>query len=86
MQSLMMATERQVYDALEAAIRAYHLSDNRTGLAETYAKGAALYERQGETDAACFFWTQAYVLALDAGADQLAGAMFHELEKRGRMG
>ncbi len=85
MPSLMMATERQVFEQLEAAIRAHHLSNNSASLAETYAKGAALYECQGEIDAACFFWTQAYILALDAGADQLATAMFSELEKRDRM-
>ena len=86
MTGLMIATERQVFDQLEAAIQADHLAKNSAGLAETYAKGAALYEHQGEIDAACFFWTQAYVLALDAGADRLARTMYSKLDARGRMG
>lgn len=85
MVDLMIATERQVFNQLETAILADHRADNREGLAETYAKGAALYERQGEIDAACFFWTQAYVLALDAGAEQLAKAMYGKLHEQGRM-
>jgi hypothetical protein len=86
MSNLMVATERQLFNELEASIQADHLSGNRAGLAETYAKGATLYDGQGEVDAACFFWTQAYILALDAGADGLAEAMYDELDAHGRMG
>ncbi len=86
MPGLMIATERQVFDRLEAAIQADFQADNLAGLARSYAKGASLYEQQGEVEAACFFWTQAYVLALDAGADQLAEAMHGKLDAFGRMG
>lgn len=86
MSGLMMTTERRVFDMLEAAIQADYQLGNIGGLAETYAKGAALYESQGEVDAACFFWTQAYVLALDAGADRLADIMHGKLDGFGRMG
>lgn len=86
MTDLMIATERQVFDALEAAIQTSHHGGNLTALAESYAEGAALYERQGETDAACFFWTQAYVLALDAGVEPLADAMHAKLDRFDRMG
>lgn len=86
MPGLMIATERQVFDELEAAIQADFMRGNHADLAANYAKGAALYERQGEIDAACFFWTQAYVLALDGGADKLAMAVFRKLNDHGRMG
>lgn len=85
MPGLMIATERQVFDRLEAAIQADFQAGNLADLAKNYAKGAALYERQGEIDAACFFWTQAYVLALDAGVDQLATTMSQKLDAHGRM-
>lgn len=86
MAELMIATERQIYDALDHAILEAHERGKLDELAESYAKGGALYERQGETDAACFFWTQAYILALDAGADPLAKAMHAKLSAFGRMG
>lgn len=86
MPGLMIATERQVFDALEASIQTDHAAGNLGNLARNYAEGAALYEGQGEVDAACFFWTQAYVLALDAGIDPLAQAMHAKLDRSGRMG
>lgn len=86
MPGLMIATERQIYDRLEAAIQTDHRCGNKAGLADSYAEGAALYERQGEIDAACYFWTQAYVMALDAGVDELASAMHGKLSAHRRMG
>lgn len=86
MAALMMATERQVYDALDARIRQAHSAGELQALATSYAKGGALYEGQQETQAACFYWTQAYVFALDAGDDGLALAMHEKLSAFGRMG
>ena len=82
----MIASERQVYDELNAAIEVAHGEGRLDRLAADYARGGALYERQGEADAACFFWTQAYIFALDAGADPLAEAMRKKLQAFGRMG
>ena len=86
MERLMIATERQIYDDLNAAIKKAHDAGRFDNLAAHYARGAALYEGQGETDAACFFWTQAYILALDAGVEPLADAMLAKLNAFGRMG
>jgi hypothetical protein len=86
MPGLMMATERQTFDALNARLRADHRLGDLAGLADAYAEGAALYERQGDIDAACFFWTQAYVLALDAGRERLADQMHAKLAGFRRMG
>ncbi|MGI9419147.1 MAG: hypothetical protein ACR2RA_15055 [Geminicoccaceae bacterium] len=85
MATLMIATERQAYDALDAAIQDAHGGGRLAALAASYAEGAALYERQGETDAACFFWTQAYIFALDAGIEGLAAAMRDKLAAFGRI-
>ena len=85
MPDLMIASERQVYDRLNATIEEAHGNRRLDKLAASYAEGGALYERQGETDAACFFWTQAYIFALDAGAAALADAMREKLNSFGRM-
>ena len=86
MPPLMIASERQAYDDLDAAIRAAHNAGQLATLAANYAEGGALYEGQGEIDAACFFWTQAYILALDSGRDSLALDMHAKLDACGRMG
>jgi hypothetical protein len=86
MEGLMVATERQVFDEIEAAIQRHHAAGRLEALAASYARGAALYESQGEVDAACFFWTQAYVFALDAGVGPLADAMRAKLASFGRIG
>ncbi len=85
MADLMIASERQVYDELNAAIEEAHDERRPDKLAAGYARSGALYERQGETNAACFFWTQAYIFALDAGAAPLAEAMRAKLLAFGRI-
>jgi len=82
----MVATERRRFQALDASIKAAHAENRLDVLAKDYARSAALYEGQNEIDAACFYWTQAYVTALDAGTDALADAMKAKLETFGRMG
>ncbi|MGI9504153.1 MAG: hypothetical protein ACR2RE_13985, partial [Geminicoccaceae bacterium] len=74
------------FEHLESSIKAAHAADRLDRLATVYAESAKLYERQGEIDAACFFWTQAYVIALDAGIDSLADGMEAKLTAFGRMG
>ncbi len=81
-----MISERQAFEDLDAAIRDAHTAGRLERLADGYARGASIYERQGEIDAACFYWTQAYVIALDAGVEPLAEAMRDKLAAFGRMG
>jgi len=52
---------------LERRILAAHARNDGAALAELYERGAAGWLRQGDTDAAAFYLTQAYVFALDAG-------------------
>jgi len=85
MTTLMMVTERQAFEDLDEAIRRAHTAGELDRLAAGYAESAALYERQGEVDAACFYWTQAYVMALDAGIESLADGVKKKLEAFGRI-
>lgn len=52
---------------LDAALIAAHEAGDPAMLAALYRKAAKTLERLGQVDAALFFFTQAYVFALDAG-------------------
>ncbi|MEM1275241.1 MAG: hypothetical protein AAGH74_01825 [Pseudomonadota bacterium] len=54
-------------EELHAAILAAHEAEDGVRLAELYAMAADQAERAQDVDATCFFLTQAYVFALDAG-------------------
>ncbi|MEO1248707.1 MAG: hypothetical protein AAFW76_02590, partial [Pseudomonadota bacterium] len=49
---------------LNAMILAAHACDDATALADLYRQAADLQDADGNTDAACFFLTQALVFAL----------------------
>lgn len=67
--------------ALDAAIRA---GDDRAQC-DAYAATACYWARAGDTDAACFFWTQALVYALSSG-DEIAETTLRErLSAHGRL-
>lgn len=65
---------------LEQAILAAHEAGDRRALAALYASAA---ERLDDLDAACFFLTQAYVFALEAGAPE-AAPLHARLKAHGR--
>jgi L-alanine-DL-glutamate epimerase-like enolase superfamily enzyme len=54
--------------ALETAILDAHGRHDGAALAELYGEAASRHEALGNTDAACFFYTQAFVFALEAGS------------------
>jgi hypothetical protein len=54
-------------DALNAEILRAHAIDDRSKLAILYGQTADHLDERGDIDAACFFYTQAYVFALDSG-------------------
>lgn len=70
-------------DALDGAILAAHDTNDKAKLATLYAQAADKSEALGDKDAACFFLTQAYVFALDAGL-QDAATLNKRLAKYGR--
>jgi spore coat protein U-like protein len=53
----------------EQQIQQAHHSGNMVLLSTLYAQAADQLEADGDIDAACFYLTQAYVFALDAGLD-----------------
>ena len=55
---------------LDAALIAAHAARDLRALTSLYTAAADRFETVGDHDAACFMLTQAYVFALDAGADQ----------------
>ncbi len=61
-----------------------HEDDDLTVLAALYLKAAQLRESQDAIDAACFFYTHAYVYALDAGDQVVAEAARRRLKSHGR--
>lgn len=54
--------------ALDASLAAAHEDGDPTRLSKLYERAANALIEAGDTDAACFFLTQAYVFALEAGA------------------
>jgi hypothetical protein len=54
-------------DRLDEAILSAHERGDGKALAGLYEEAAGRLERAGDTDAACFFLTQAYVFALEGG-------------------
>jgi len=47
-----------------------HQENNLTDLVNLYTRAADASEQAGDIDAACFYWTHAYVFALDVGSEQ----------------
>lgn len=68
--------ERQILDA--------HAEGALERLAALYGEAGQAAEARGLIDQACFFFTQGYVFALDAGDDALAGALKNKLIGHGR--
>lgn len=69
--------------ALDAALIAAHEAGDQARLVALYREAADRAAAVGETDAACFYLTQAYVFALAAGARE-AGALHARLLAHGR--
>lgn len=80
-----MVVERAV-TVLDEQIRASHRRGDLTALARDYAEGGELFARTGRIDAACFYWTQAWILALDAGDAALETRTHARLARFGRVG
>jgi hypothetical protein len=76
----------QTIATLDQQIRASHGRGDLAALARDYAAGGDLYARMGRIDAACFYWTQAWILALDAGDQRLEASTHAHLAHLGRIG
>ena len=67
--------EREILDA--------HAAGDRLRTARLYAQAASRAEQSGDVDRACFYLTQAWVFALEAG-DPLADELRARLVAQGR--
>ena len=71
--------KRLQHDMLQA-----HEHEDLKALPALYLEAAHLRESQGELDAACFFYTHAYVYALDSGDEETAAHARAKLKSFGR--
>jgi len=68
---------------LDAALLAAHHDQDNTALIALYSQAADQAENAGDTNAACFFLTHAYVFALEEGSAN-ANALHIRLKEHGR--
>ncbi len=69
---------------LQRDMLAAHDCADMTALPPLYLEAAELREQQGDVDAACFFYTHAYVYALDCGDRKIAAQAQAKLKAYGR--
>jgi len=70
-------------DALDSALLAAHAEKDTAALITLYTEAANLAEQAGDADAACFYFTHAFVFALESGAPE-AASLNKILADRGR--
>lgn len=57
------------FEQIDAAIIAADKAQDPHALAALYGRAALGLEQNGDIDAACFFYTHAFVFALEAGSE-----------------
>lgn len=70
--------------ALQQAMLEAHDTNDLAELAALYQHAGTQREAAGKIDAACFFYTHAYVYALDAGEQAIAANARKQLKLHGR--
>ena len=70
--------------ALQQAMLEAHNANDVAELAALYQRAGVQREAAGDIDAACFFYTHAYVYALDSGEDGIAAEARGQLKLHGR--
>ena len=73
-------------ERLDAALLEAHAAGDLARLAALYAQAGAREAAAEALDPACFFWTQAWIFALDAGEEALARELEERLRSAGRLG
>ena len=69
---------------LQSRMLAAHKRTDLSALPALYLEAARVREEGGDVDAACFFFTHAYVYALDAGDESIADQALTKLRAFGR--
>lgn len=75
---------REEEQRLERRLLAAHAAADKVSLVTLYREAGDLAEAAGDLERACFFMTQAWIFALDAG-DERAGQLRARLARHGRM-
>jgi len=57
---------------LDGALLDAHSRNDQASLIELYEQAGLLQEKLGDKDSACFYFTHAYVFALEQGAEKAA--------------
>ena len=70
-------------EVLEEALLAAHSVHDHPGLVLLYRQAGEIREAEGDIDAACFYYTHAYVFALETG-DKAAKQLLDILVSHGR--
>jgi len=73
----------QSMEALDAALLEAHACEDHAMLVSLYRSAGDIREQQGDVDAACFYYTHAYVFALETG-DPAAKPLLDRLVAHGR--
>ncbi len=71
-------------EALQRDMLMAHEADDKSSLPVLYLEAAQMRAGQGDVDAACFFYTHAYVYALDCGDNEIAALAQARLRDHGR--
>jgi len=70
--ALALTATPSAFERLDAAVLAAHEAGDGARLARLYGEAADGFAAGGDADTACFFYTQAYVFALELGAPEAA--------------
>jgi len=71
------------HEQLHTQLLAAHSCGDRPGMLRLYGRAGDLAHADGQINAACFFWTQAYIFALELG-DNRAEILRDRLREHGR--
>lgn len=75
--------DKAAWERLEQNLLDAHRRNDIPVLIGGYTQAAEMLDEGGNTDAACFYFTQAYVLAVEVGSPE-AGALDRRLIAHGR--
>jgi hypothetical protein len=79
----MAAGKNRQLQALEAALLDAHGNGDHKALVSLYRQAGEIREGEGDIEAACFYYTHAYVFALETG-DAAAKSLLDMLVSHGR--
>ena len=70
---------------LQAELLIAHDNEDFATLSTLYSKAAFHLEASNNIDAACFYWTHAFIFALEANLDEATAILRQKLASYGRL-